>query len=693
VNQDDVTIRDSYIQIDQSGSSWAPQAVDDNGTILPAFLSMNQIKLEECELVPVGHSSLSGLTSCWLAGYAQFKCDHSRFGGESTFVLIRTTTSKYKLNGVIPSSLYNPQGQQPTIYFNACAIASCDLINWLEVYDTFPLYIDIRNFSPSTDGPSSPPNPRVLLMQSLGAWIDSATCPTTSYLMTSKDSITINLDPFTMGQDFRFRTSTNPALALGAAGVTDVTAQLRKYMTGNTVRGPIGGGVKSLGASPNLWPAGILQLSQVSTVTAPGLTAGSSDTTTGYTIQGYHFSGASAFGVFGFNNVIPSTLAAGEYTFSAAIKSAFPGQLGVFLTDATGGTNPIALDSLDFSDGDWQRVETTFYWPGHNYSGATSAGLTVQIADVPASLDIFIGLFSLQPGRGSRDWNFPGNVNAIDYVPDVYYGVTTPVAGTYRIGDEVRNTNTVVGQPVGWKCIRGGTYGGALGTAPLWASYGTLNFDPSQIASYNFDYDAAVLTPGAITVWPSKYGGSDTAANYQVSGTATAHASGGTGPLGAAYVSGNGSSNRLSESNQSSQTVAKELYIVAKYDTTNGTSGTLWDGGVTNTGRVFRTSLNHVELLLSGALGPAACSNTETWSVWHVVADGTNGQLDVDGVAVLPSQAYATTFLNGISMFDVPAGGDPAQASIARAIGFTSTLSSQDRTNMANYLKTLYGTT
>ena len=177
VNQDDVTIRDSYIQIDQSGGFWVPQAVDDNGNILPAFFSMNQLKVHECELVPVGHSGLSGLTSCWMAGFGQFKCDHSRFGGESTMVIMRCTTSKYKYNGVTPSSLYNPQGQQPAIHFESCAMASADEINWMEIYDTFPLYIDVRNFSPSTDGPGTPPNPRVLLMQSLGIWIDSTSCP------------------------------------------------------------------------------------------------------------------------------------------------------------------------------------------------------------------------------------------------------------------------------------------------------------------------------------------------------------------------------------------------------------------------------------------------------------------------------------------------------------------------------------
>ena len=277
------------------------------------------------------------------------------------------------------------------------------------------------------------------------------------------------------------------------------------------------------------------------------------------------------------------------------MKSAFPVQLQVFLTDATGGTNPILLDTLDVSDGGWQRLETTFYWDGTTYSGGTSAGVTFAMGDIPASQDFYMAFFALDRSRGSQEWHYPGNVNLANYVPDEYYGATTPTSGVYKLGDRVWNTNTVVGQPAGWLCIRGGDYAGAYGTAPLWSSFGTINFDPSQITGYNFDYDAATLTPGAITTWPSKYGGSDTVAHYALTGTATAHAAGGTGPNGAAYVSGNGSSDLLTEDNQSSQTVAKELYIVAKFDTSGGASGTLWDGGITNTGRIYRPSAGHVE--------------------------------------------------------------------------------------------------
>ena len=689
---DNVTFRNCYLWCVQapfgSGANpFCPIVNDDSGNILGFIVCYTVAILDSCIGVPVSDDTRVP-KGCWLQGTGTFRSIGTRFGGETqlTIAKTRTNTTYRGINWgtIVP-------GNRATWEFDACPMASAAFHNWLEIYDSFPASIDVRNTPYTSATGNSLPQAPALLMQSLGIWIDSVSCPQSSYTKVAREAISIRLDPFTMGQDFRFRTSNDPTLTLGQAGVTDMTAVLRRFMSGSAANR---GKSTPITVVQNHWPGGRLQLSDSDTASG-AITAGSTDTLSGYVIQGFHATGPGPTNLStGFNNVLTSATPPGEYTLSAMVRAAYAGQMGIYLTDAVGATNPIPLDSIDFSNVGWQRLETTFYWDGTTYAGSGSAGVQFQFPSMPAALDLYAAFFALHEGRAPAPWNYPGNVNVDGYFTDTYYGATTPSSGTYKLNDVVWNTNAIVGQPAGWKCIRAGSYGGAFGSAPLWASFGTLVFDPSTISSYNFDYDAASLAPGPITTWPSKYGGTDTVARYALTGTATAHAAGGTGPNGAAYVSGNGTSDGMTEDNQSSQTVAKEIYFVAKYDTTGGSSGTIIDGGTINSGRIYRPGVDQLDLVFSGSIGPfsTASGATEQWHIWHVVVDGTNGSLDLGGVTVMPTQAYPTTSKNGVTLLCGGGGGNNfAQASIARVIGFADVLTSAQRTQMVTYLQTLYG--
>lgn len=288
--------------------------------------------------------------------------------------------------------------------------------------------------------------------------------------------------------------------------------------------------------------------------------------------------------------------------------------------------------------------------------------------------------------------------------PTTYSGATTPTVGTFLVGDQLWNTNPIAGTPAGWQCILAGNYAGGPAGAPKWAPISLVQFDPSELTQYNFDYDAASVAPSsgstAITAWKSKYGYSDSTANFQLSGTATAFAAGGTGPNGLPYVSFNGSSNKMTEANQSSENPFQEFYLVAKYNTTGGTSGTLVDGTTAfGSCRLYRNGANTTYLdTTEGGGSPysGSNSNTETWGIWHVICvpgSGGSGTASVvsDSVTVISPTANTGSAANGVTMgVRGDSATDYASASIARLIGFRLPLTTAQRANVQTYLSAYY---
>jgi hypothetical protein len=216
------------------------------------------------------------------------------------------------------------------------------------------------------------------------------------------------------------------------------------------------------------------------------------------------------------------------------------------------------------------------------------------------------------------------------------------------------------------------------------------SFVPSQVAGYLFDYDASILTPGAITTWTDGSGNGHT-----LSGNATANASGGTGPNGTAYVSANGVANQLAGTFTNGQ--PWEIFAVFKFDTATPSGTTLFDGHTANAGRAYAATNTSIQFTASADTN-ALRSSGLTLTNWHTLNcsfNGTSGLASVGGVNAtqVSGTGLGTNAAAGLVLFNFGGGGGNAKASLARVIGYSAALSSGDRASVLAYLRLAYGVT
>jgi pectate lyase-like protein len=467
---DGCKFKDCYITATQNPANEAGlPAFDDDGYILGVFTNYDELILDHCTMVPESSLSYSPLGS-WINGNGFVRCEFTRFGGESTLTIARCKTDIH-FNGQNVRTISDPGAYRPQYHFNVCAMSSVGALNWMEIYDYFPNVIDVRMPAPSSDtgSLSSPPQASVLIMQSNGIWVDSVSCPISTFLDTVREYIYLNIESFSSGNDFRFRTSTTPSAVLGTPGVIDITDRLKQYMVT-----PVKGGIANIGAAQNYWPTGKFDITSGDYYQASSISAAATDTTTGYNVGGYIFNTADGNLGVGWNNVLQPSYPHGEWTLSFFIKSSYAGQVILSFDDDASFSNFITFDTLDFSGASqWQRLSTTFYYDGYAFSGYAGRGVAFSFYGVPESATLYVSHIALHHGRGAKQWTYPGNANSQDLVISEYWAVAAPSSGTYAVGDIVWNSTPSSGNPVGWVCtaaphtflVIGNAGGGPAGTA------------------------------------------------------------------------------------------------------------------------------------------------------------------------------------------------------------------------------------
>jgi hypothetical protein len=462
---DGAQVSDCYMIPSQStlDDANAVLVYDDDGYILPFMVSYDNLILQNCVMAPqFGDQTVATTHSAWLGGLGAFTADSCRFGGESGAPILRIKANNFSYYGQSLAAITDPGSYQCLIKFDSSVLSSCAGLYWMEIYDYFPAKIDVRMLHQGI--PSGLPYGNVL-MESNGIWIDSVSCPKTSYLYRQRSTIVINIDNFIdLYPDFRFTTSNN-VLHTFPFG-EDVTGELKRYRLRE-----FKGTEANIGVSQNYWSTGNIDYTTLTGLGSTNVAGGSTDTTTGYNIGGilctatpglYIAASPTAF--------LTTSMPAGEYTFSMAIKATANGQVGLSFYDPIVAANNFIIDTLDYSgstpsDGYaiWQRISTSFY-----YDGYVNRQIAFSFYNLRSGDEFWFGLFALQKGRKVKDWTYPGNPTAQDDIVSTYYATAIPVSGTYKQGDVVLNTTPTLGSPYGWIC----TVGGSPGTFQLISNAG-----------------------------------------------------------------------------------------------------------------------------------------------------------------------------------------------------------------------------
>jgi hypothetical protein len=409
----------------------------------------------------------------WIQGTGNIRCQRVRFGGEAGLCIIRCRTDM-KYNGRTLAQDYVDASTLPCITIRDSPMASTGQggpggvnplegagIAWLEIYDRFPALIDVQTPSPSPLGTG---RSYVELVGTNGIWVDSVSCPKSSYLSSPKNSLLLKYDAWPPG-GFRIVTGSDP---LHPRRGVDLTTQMRQYTTDLRFE-PLA----SDAPRQNLWLSGgkgaVSPRFLVGGV-AGGVTWSGSDTTSGYTLDTLAATGASAYGDWAYytfesvDNANPNGwgggLAEGLYTFSFYYKSNFGAQALFYLA---GNQGPVTSMPIVKGQG-WHRAWCSFYHDG------TQRQLAVGIYNIPHNGVITLGLLAIHKGPTPAAWTYPGNPTVEDVVREQYWGPSMPASGTFKQGDITWNTNPQSAGPnayVGWICITGGTPG-------IWRPFGAI---------------------------------------------------------------------------------------------------------------------------------------------------------------------------------------------------------------------------
>lgn len=385
---------------------------------------------------------------------------------------------------------------------------------WLEVYESFPSALKVKNWDSDPD-----------FDDTLGIWLDSSV-DLNELLSRHTTDGSMEFDGF---QDaFRFfhvfrgfepGPSTLPINFLG----TEVSDFVRLYRIEKDEPGNINSQV-------NLFNTATADAAAF----AFGMTANSQtpDTSSGYPVTlctattGDPLVAQLTIG--NSSSWIPPNLPAGIYCFSFYWKSNFSGVAIFTITPGplVGVTN--AVRKFEANDG-WQRLWVPFFYPGNNSpyalevtvyvpvvkidawapsmpyapgrqvtnggniylstgpgrsanGGAGPAGTGGGIIDgtcnwnfvraggafVPACA---MGLMMLNKGRHPGSYTFPKNNDAASsfgWVPRTYYGTAAPTVGNYMVGDILYNTAPMAGGNIGWVCTTAGSPG-------TWKVFGAIS--------------------------------------------------------------------------------------------------------------------------------------------------------------------------------------------------------------------------
>lgn len=163
------------------------------------------------------------------------------------------------------------------------------------------------------------------------------------------------------------------------------------------------------------------------------------------------------------------------------------------------------------------------------------------------------------------------------------------------------------------------------------------------------------------------------------------HATGGANSK--PYVQADGTDDELFKAFTWNQ--PNHLWVVCKYNTVVDDRSVV-DGSAVNTGRLRTTVATNSLLLTAGAqIGPLS-TDIRNWHYIEVQLNGASSKFSADGGAYVSGDAGASA-RGGLSLFNSPATGAFAAASISEVIGFSSILNAAGITAAQNYLHGKYG--
>jgi hypothetical protein len=437
----------------------------DNGNLMGWIVSNGIVSLDDIAMVPYAMIDTSELAAgrprkAVMEGNGIFRTNAFRFGGEERILPWRIRRTKMAYLGV---DLFVEQNTLASILSHQDAMSSCGLINVIEIYDAVPAQISLTQVI--ANGPVTGARSFVPFNSSLGIWIDSISCPKSTYLdpsVATKGALQLQYD----GEEFgclRLRTSADPESVNGE----DVTAQLQQYWVRERGRSSERTGAPR----KNAWIVGTAAEYDPTLASGviPNSIAFSADTSTGYPLR----TATSIQSGTGANLVLPAFdaanpngwgggLPAGRYTLSYLVRANWAGEINF----ALGYGTPVTLKAEFTASTRFQRVGFTFFHDG------AAKQLTVGVFNFPGTLDptgpgiITIGLPLIQAGDTIGEWTLPSQ-NAMvseDLVRASYCGSSTtpPATGRFRPGDTYEVFPPVAGAPRLFVCTANPA------TSPVW---------------------------------------------------------------------------------------------------------------------------------------------------------------------------------------------------------------------------------
>lgn len=414
-----------------------------DGRKMSCFVSSGVLNLSELTGAP------ADADAAWIEGTGVIRTQRVRFGGEAARVPWRVRNSNMSYLG---EPLPQDTAVLAAIYSDEDAIASTAGNAVVEVYDNFPAVLSIWN--PVPFGHGTPRSYGLFANPDVRVWVDSVSCPTSSFAGSSRHSLELDFRGFVAV--FRVFTSTSPA----TAGV-DITNLLTSFWRDGSSGVETGDDVQV-----NLWPSsGALGPLAVDPsygwgTVANGLTMGS-DSSLGTAIRNWTSNTATdtanlacrcaVNGTTGWGAGIP----AGVYTLSVLVKANWSGLLTFGRDDNVG-----AFGAARFAgSGKWQRLWACFYHDGVQKYPALAVYAIPGTSGIPGT--IALAFPAIHQGPRPSPYLYPGNSSQADYVPALYYGTsgTGPATGTYRVGDRYIVTNAAAGGACELQCVTAGSPG------------------------------------------------------------------------------------------------------------------------------------------------------------------------------------------------------------------------------------------
>ena len=440
---------------------------DDSGKPLGVFNSFGKLQLTDINGIPTDTGTTD---ACWIQGTGELLCDDVRFGGESALTAIRVRSNGVEYDGVPIQVVLDENDrsiQRAVVTLRNCAVASCNALNWLEVYggETFPARIEIQGAVPfplslNVDSYSQMPG-------TWGVWVHDDV--ELDIFGLASTAIRLVGDPG--GDAYRFRQSSDPTTTIG----TDVTEVIRRHcVEESSVLANLAYPATDITLN-NTYTNGIIDIQDHGGSTAvSNVGFGTDNTELGFTLKTLVGTGADPAARTYARDLGPtwgSGATSGDYCFSFYLKSSWGARVQVTRGGLTLGSRSVSVGN------GWTR-----YWFPFHHDGA-DAVFTFAIVNIPLDGEFVCGLFMTNEGLTPARYLRPGSSTLAVTEPSlptdatasrtienrmrgVFYRRSVPAAGVWLQDDLVLKVGRTSADPVGWTCTTGGVVGsGAVFTA------------------------------------------------------------------------------------------------------------------------------------------------------------------------------------------------------------------------------------